>query len=205
MTNATRSRGRPIDPEARAERRGQILAAAQRCFIRKGFHAATTAELSAEAEISVAGLYQYFPSKEDLVHALIEADLQQGILLVDQIAENDDFFDGLEHAANALVEHEALRTSGLLRLEILAEASRSATVSNMVASSDQRLIAALVRAISLAQAKGQLRDDIDSYEVAIAIICLNDGLYGRLAVPPAARGPFAGACTNLLRQALSPR
>lgn len=204
-TQSMRPRGRPVDPEARAERRAQILAAAQRCFTRKGFHATTTAELSAEAEISVAGLYQYFPSKEDLVLALIEVDLQQGILLVDQIVEHGDFFEGLEHAATAIVEHEALRAFGLLRLEILAEASRSPVVSEMVASSDQRFIAALVRAISLAQAKGQLRDDIDSYEAAIAIICLNDGFYGRLAVPPTTRGPFVKACANLLRQALSPR
>jgi TetR/AcrR family transcriptional repressor of uid operon len=204
-TKPMRPRGRPVDPDARAERRAQILAAAQRCFVRKGFHATTTAELSAEAEISVAGLYQYFPSKEALVLALIEVDLQQGILLVDQIVEGGDFLEGLERAANIILEHEALRDFGLLRLEILAEASRSPAVSEMVVSSDQRFIAALVRAISLAQAKGQLRNDIDSYEAAIAILCLSDGFYGRLAMPPATRGPFVKACATVLRQALSPR
>lgn len=204
-SNSPRSRGRPVDAEARAERRAQILSAAQRCFTRKGFHATTTAELSAEAGISVAGLYQYFPSKEDLVLALIEVDLRQGILLVDQIIENDDFFEGLERAAQAILEHESLRAFGVIRLEILAEATRSSTVSDMVASSDQRFIAALVRAISLAQARGQLRDDLDPYETAIAIICLNDGFYGRLAVPETTRGPMVKACANLLRQALSPR
>lgn len=200
----SRPRGRPVDPEARAERRAQILDAAQRCFLRRGFHATTTAELSAEAEISVAGMYQYFASKEDLILALIEADLEQGMLLVDHIIGSDNFFDGLEQVALAIVEDDRLRAFGLLRLEILAEASRSPVVSEMVASSDHRFTTALERAISIAQSKGQLRADADVSHVAITIVCLTDGVYGRLAAPETTRGPFVKACSDLVRRAYSP-
>ena len=43
--------GRPVNSEARAQRRAQILDGARACFLRKGFHAATTAEISAEAGV----------------------------------------------------------------------------------------------------------------------------------------------------------
>lgn len=198
-----RARGRPVDHQARAERRAQILAAALHCFARKGFHATSTVELSAEAQISIAGLYQYFSSKEELILALIENDLDNGVQIVNNISQSDNFIDGLEAAANAIVEDERLRAFGLIRLEVLAEASRSPKVAEMVAAADHRFIAALMKVLALAQSRGQIRPDLDVYETAIAIICVSDGFYGRLAVPPAMRGPFVSACFNFMRQALS--
>ena len=81
-SNQRRALGRPVNSEARAVRRAQILDGARACFLRKGFHAATTAEISAEAGVSVANLYQYFPAKDDLVQALIEDDLAEDLALV---------------------------------------------------------------------------------------------------------------------------
>jgi AcrR family transcriptional regulator len=90
-SNIAARRGRPADPQARAKRRSQILEAAHRCFARKGFHLTTAAEISAEAEISVAGLYQYFPSKDDLILALIELDLAESVGLIEVLMASENF------------------------------------------------------------------------------------------------------------------
>lgn len=199
-----RARGRPVDLQARAERRGQILAAAQRCFARKGFHATTTAELCAEAEISVAGLYQYFPSKEELIRALIELDLSEGVTLIEQLSASATFIDDLEALARLAAEDSRLSTFSRLRLEILAEASRSPDVAEMVAAADDRFVDTLVRALTRAQASGQLRRAADVHETAAAIVCIMDGLNGRLAIPAGRRGPYLDACSRLVRSAIAP-
>jgi len=49
------------------KRSTQILEAAARVFARKGYHAATTKEIAAEAGVSEGTIYNYFQSKEDLL------------------------------------------------------------------------------------------------------------------------------------------
>src|SRR5208283_4403274 len=60
--------------EARRER---IIKAAERAFVRHGFHAATMQHVAEEADMSAGNLYRYFPSKEALVEALCALD-QEG-------------------------------------------------------------------------------------------------------------------------------
>ena len=55
------------------ERRQRILAEATRCFAARGFAGTTTRELAAGAGVTEAALYRYFPSKEALYTALIDA------------------------------------------------------------------------------------------------------------------------------------
>ena len=57
----------------RAERKAQILRAANTVFSRKGFHAANVSDVAAEAGVSQGTVYHYFDSKEDLFMAVFEA------------------------------------------------------------------------------------------------------------------------------------
>jgi AcrR family transcriptional regulator len=56
--------------EAEARRR-EILEAATRVFARRGFHAATTAEVAAEAGVAVGSIYLCFKTKEELYFSLV--------------------------------------------------------------------------------------------------------------------------------------
>jgi AcrR family transcriptional regulator len=57
---------------ARGERRvASLLDAAGRVFGEVGYHAATTNAIAAEAEVSPATLYQFFPNKEAIADALV--------------------------------------------------------------------------------------------------------------------------------------
>jgi AcrR family transcriptional regulator len=61
-----------IAEQARAARRGQIIAAALACFARAGYHATTMADVAAQAGVSKGTPYLYFQSKETLFIALHE-------------------------------------------------------------------------------------------------------------------------------------
>ncbi len=50
----------------RQQRERQILRAAKKVFVKKGFRAATMEEIARTARLSKAAIYLYFPSKEDL-------------------------------------------------------------------------------------------------------------------------------------------
>jgi len=51
---------------------GPVLEAATRVFVRRGFHAAGMREVAAEAGLSVAGVYHHYPSKQQILAALLD-------------------------------------------------------------------------------------------------------------------------------------
>ena len=51
----------------------QILRAASQCFGTRGFHGTTTRDVAAAVGITEAALYRYFPSKEAMYTAILDA------------------------------------------------------------------------------------------------------------------------------------
>jgi AcrR family transcriptional regulator len=78
----------PTNPrkKARQERSratvGALVEATARILVREGFDKASTNRIAAMAGVSVGSLYQYFPSKEALVAAVIERHQQEIMQLV---------------------------------------------------------------------------------------------------------------------------
>ncbi len=62
---------RRADAQRQSDRREEILEAAQRCFVRSGFHGASMQEICAEANMSPGNLYRYFRSKEAIIAGII--------------------------------------------------------------------------------------------------------------------------------------
>jgi AcrR family transcriptional regulator len=61
-----------VTAETKLATRERILATAQRLFAAEGFERATTRDLARAAEIGVGTLFNYFPTKEAVAHALID-------------------------------------------------------------------------------------------------------------------------------------
>jgi len=61
-----------------------LLEATARVLIKEGYDRASTNKIAAVAGVSIGSLYQYFPSKEALVAAVIDRHMQQ----VSQVARN---------------------------------------------------------------------------------------------------------------------
>jgi AcrR family transcriptional regulator len=118
--------------EAPAER---IVKAARRLFGAKGFHATTTAELAAEASVSMGQIYRHFASKDDIVLAIVEENARA------RIAEMHTIFDAvargeltvrvvIREIANIAMQDD----DGGLLFEILAEAWRNPSVAERLAT-----------------------------------------------------------------------
>ncbi len=76
-TARLRPRKRPL--QARAHRTvAVVLEAAAQVFARRGYAGATTNHIAEHAGVSVGSLYEYFPSKDALLVALVEAHIRDG-------------------------------------------------------------------------------------------------------------------------------
>ncbi|HAL62349.1 MAG TPA: hypothetical protein DCP08_08095 [Chloroflexi bacterium] len=63
--------GKSKKEELAQKRSAQILEAAARVFALKGYHAATTKEIAAEANVAEGTIYNYFRSKRELLLSMI--------------------------------------------------------------------------------------------------------------------------------------
>ncbi len=66
-------------PDVSAERKHQILQAAERVFAREGLTNTRMEQIAAEAGLSVGILYQYFKDRDDLVYQLLLALTEQDL------------------------------------------------------------------------------------------------------------------------------
>lgn len=74
---------RPANPPP--DRRAEILEAALKVFARKGYEAATNAEIAREAGVTAAALYYYFPGKAELFRAALLSRRSAILPLIEQI------------------------------------------------------------------------------------------------------------------------
>ena len=92
------SLAQPLPPpmaEKRApdpERRAVVLAAAERAFVRLGFHATSMQNVAEEAGMSAGNLYRYFPSKEAIVEALCANDEAERARDFAEVAQLGEFW-----------------------------------------------------------------------------------------------------------------
>lgn len=83
---------RPLRPrkQPRQERSREtvaaILEAAARVFAERGYAAGTTNHIAARAGVSIGSLYEYFPNKDALLVALMEAHIAEGQAIISAAA-----------------------------------------------------------------------------------------------------------------------
>lgn len=71
-----------LSNEEMSARRADIIAAAGRCFARKGIQATTMREIFAEAGMSAGAVYNYFKTKDDLIAAGIRDSTAQNVQML---------------------------------------------------------------------------------------------------------------------------
>lgn len=87
-----------------------VLLAATRLFVAHGFHATTVREVAAEAGMSVAGVYHHYPSKEQILVALLDYTMGEiGWRLDAAQAEGRNAVESLALMVEALALFHAIR------------------------------------------------------------------------------------------------
>src|ERR1700704_2883879 len=135
---------RRANAQAQADRRDEILAAAQRCFVRSGFHGASMQDICAEAGMSPGNLYRYFPSKEAIIAGITERCRAQAAADFDAIENAPSFYEGIGAMARAyMVERSAEEVN--LGMEIMAECRRNPAIAKMSLDFEADVKARLVK------------------------------------------------------------
>jgi AcrR family transcriptional regulator len=191
------------------ERRQRILEAAERAFVRNGFHAATMQHVADEVSMSAGNLYRYFPSKEAIVEGLCERDqAERAQAFAELMADNRDIMQAF---SAGLRQHVLLKPPDKARLivEIWAEAGRNPRVAKMTRAIDADVLAGLEKLMDLAKAGGAASPQLDSRFGARFFLTFVAGLFKRTALeadfdPEAETAMAVGALKALLAGALSP-
>jgi AcrR family transcriptional regulator len=174
---------RQANTQLQADRRAEILDAAERCFIRSGFHQASMQEICAEAKMSPGNLYRYFPSKEAIIAGISErnrAEAAESFLAVQQAP---DFFAGLAGLArHHLVERSAEEVG--LCAEIMAESRRSPEIARLAQDCERDIRAGITAMLRRAQEAGEIDAALDLDAASRVLMILGDGISWRRTVDP---------------------
>lgn len=149
---------RKVDPEKFEQKRLEILAAAEGCFVRKGFQGTSISEICAAAGISPGHLYHYFDNKEAIVEAIASLRFETATTGFRQILAGPDPFNAWVRQVSQLM---FAKTTGNLLIELLAESSRNPTVAGLIREQNERVINLLSDVIRAGQAEGKLDASLD--------------------------------------------
>jgi TetR/AcrR family transcriptional regulator, repressor for uid operon len=175
---------RPPENDALSERHIRILDAAERCFVRAGFHRTTMQDVAAEAGMSPGNLYRYFPSKDAIVAGLAERDRTEIGRDFGEFDHPDrDFMATFVRLARKHFQDEP-REKAVLCLEIWAEATRNPAIAAISADFDREMIGHLTALLEEAKSRGKIAASVDPGSAAIVISLLANGLFVRRAVAP---------------------
>lgn len=166
--------------------RERILAAAQSCFIRSGFHSASMATIAETAGMSPGLIYRYFESKNAIILAIIDKQLAMAQRRIREMRSTDDLCTGLVTYFNA---HDATADgsmSAALFLEIAAEATRDPEIARAVSRFDRAVRAEFVDWLQRPREQGGYGLDDDEVEVrALLLLLVIEGLKVRKVREPA--------------------
>ncbi|MGO4378730.1 TetR/AcrR family transcriptional regulator [Pseudoduganella sp. RAF53_2] len=195
---------RRSDPERAATRRRQVLEAAAACFRRSGFHGASMSDISKTAGMSAGHIYNYFNSKDEIIIAFVEEDMERVSTMIRDLASRPDPLLALLEEVPLRVRENLDPNHWLLPLEIYAEASRNPRIATVAQEADARARKEFRAILHKGRAlHGLLVDDRDIDGRMEAIISLFQGLQLRALQNPdldadSLLPPFQAACRTLL-------
>ena len=157
------------------QRRAEIVKAAVRVFSQSGYQNAAIATIAAEVGLTLPGLLHYFPSKTDLLLAVLE---QRDEVTADMLPqESADWRTFLGSLVDIVRYNEAIpgviRAFALLSVESL---SADHPAADWFADRSAKTHAMIARALRSGQAEGTFDPAADAGALAFEIIAMMDGL-----------------------------
>ena len=186
------------------DRRQRILAVAQRLMTRNGGRGTTLSQIAQEAGVTTAGLLHHFESKEQLLHAVLDARDADDMAHVDM---SGDVIEQLERVTERFERSPDLigLFTVLLTRKPRSRMPRCTTASSAVTRTRWRLSP---KASGEGSSAGAYRTDLDPAVKAVEIIAFLYGMETSWLLDPSIplTDVFRGYASTLARElALSPR
>ncbi len=153
------------------DRKQRILEVAQRLVTRNGWRNTTLSQIAKEAGVSAAGLLHHFESKEQLLHAVVDARDADDDAHADRTG---DLLEQLAHACDRVDRApELVGTYSVLLVENLMP---DAPLHDRLLARQQAAVQIVTDLIKRGQDAGRYRNDFDPATKAVQIVSLVNGL-----------------------------
>jgi AcrR family transcriptional regulator len=156
-----------------AQRRADIVAAAMSVFATRGYHGGSLRDIARELDLSLTSLVHHFPSKSDLLEAVLEHADEQAGWAAQSISDV-----GVKETVLRLWDFNSGHPE-LLRLLAIVAAEASAPdhpAHAWFVARYQRVVTGLAQAVEHDRAQGRIRGDNDALDIARAVTASWDGL-----------------------------
>ncbi|MDH0354406.1 TetR/AcrR family transcriptional regulator [Morganella sp. GD04133] len=191
--------------EKQQRKRRQILDAAMHCFIEKGFHSTSTAEICKAAAMSPGNQFHYYPTKYAIIEAIAELDEDDHKAILSMGDEPGCAADIIEKMITALIMLYSEPGYTRLSLEIITEASRNPALNTAFIANEQRLHAKFCDVLKRGITAGEIDPQLNASQTASWLLVMADGTLGReLMEPEFSREAFLSGLRVLLRKVLKP-
>lgn len=153
------------------DRKQRILVAAQRLLARNGWRATSLAQIAGEAGVTPAGLLHHFESKEQLLHAVLDA------RDADDDAHSDRAGDLIEQIARVAERmHRSPELVGTFAVLLVENILPEAPLHDRLLTRYRDAVDIVANAIRRGQRTGRYRADIDPAGKAVEIIAFVNGM-----------------------------
>ncbi len=161
-------------PDERAE---QILAAARKCFLDKGYFATRMDEIARESELSKGGIYFHFDSKKDIFRSLVEREYENAMEFISGVidASDSDFETIIADVGRHFTERFATTDAPRFMAIIAEMALRDEDIRQMLLQLQQNYIDRLAMVLEEGMDRGQLKE-VDPESAAMLLKAIIDGL-----------------------------
>jgi len=169
--------------------------------VENGFHGSSMAELAKRAGMSVGHVYHYYESKDAIIEAIVDRDVEEAPGMLDDFSGADDVVAAMMDRLDETVERHLDRDRAALRLEILAEAARNPRIAAKLHSADAVARNRMIQALSGRLSSLGPREVADRVEAIAAIF---QGLIVRAVHnPDLDRDAFGRTAHLVLRELLT--
>jgi AcrR family transcriptional regulator len=159
-----------VVPEYKEEARQRIVQTALLVFAEKGYHETTMEDIAERLGVSEGAIYLYFKSKRELFKAIFPTGRQQSRHIISSSIKSEDPVKAFFYSAvNVYEQYEPI--SGLL-LELLAEASRDASLKKIFRDDYDEDCEALRRFLEQLRKRSLIGANIDAHSISVGIVAL---------------------------------
>jgi AcrR family transcriptional regulator len=148
-----------------AETRERLFRAALRLFADKGFAETTVEDITNAADVGKGTFFNYFPSKEHILIAFSDMQLNKLKITVEQMREKPEPMRSFFRSMTLRMTEEPAKAPDVVRAILQANLS-SSSVRSVMRERNGRAEGLLTQLVQIGQERGEFRRDLPALELA---------------------------------------